>query len=164
MQIDMQSPFYKLCLKFVCLMLFLAYVALATRDYVAFRLAFSKQPQALRETISLEPSNAQYPHLVGWYFMFSEHRPKLAIPYLKAAVALNPHVGWYWLDLASAYQSIGAIEEQRLALEHAIDVDPTTPLVSWEVANSFLVQGDFPRAFRQFRLLLQTGTSRTRSI
>lgn len=96
--------------------------------------------------------------------MFSQHRPKLAIPYLKAAVALNPHVGWYWLDLASAYQSIGAIEEQTLSLEHAIDVDPTTPLVSWEVANSFLVQGDLPRAFRQFRLLLQTGTPRTLSI
>jgi hypothetical protein len=42
-----------------------------------------------------------------------------------------------------------------MALEHAIEADPTTPDVAWEAANFYLVQGEDAKALREFRVVLQ---------
>jgi tetratricopeptide (TPR) repeat protein len=156
MQILLQSSCNKLFWKILCLLSLLAYIGIAARDYVAYRLASSEQPRAIEQAIVLDPSNAGYRNRLGEYFMFSEQRPDLAIPRYKSAVALNPHNADYWLDLASAYASTGASEQQERVLERALEVDPNTPLVSREVANAFLVRGDLQKAFGIFRILLQT--------
>ncbi len=156
MQIVLQSSSHKLFGKILCLLLVLAYIGIVVRDYVAYRLASSEEHHAIEQAIALDPSNAGYRNRLGSYFMFSERRPDLAIPQYESAVALNPHDAEYWLALASAYVSTGAGERQQLALERAVEVEPTTPQVSWEVANAFLIRGDLPKAFRIFRSLLQT--------
>jgi tetratricopeptide (TPR) repeat protein len=156
MQIILRSSAYKVFWKILCLLLVLAYIGIATRDYVAYRFASSEQHHAIEQAIALDPSNAGYRNRLGYYFMFSEQRPDLAIPQYKSAVTLNPHIAEYWLDLASAYASTGAGDQQERALERALEVDPNTPLVSREVANAFLIRGDLHKAFRIFRLLLQT--------
>jgi tetratricopeptide (TPR) repeat protein len=156
MQTILQSSSHKLLGKILCLLLVLAYIGIAARDYVAYRFASSEHPHAIELAIALDPSNAGYRNRLGYYFMFSEQRPDLAIPQYKSAVALNPHIAAYWLDLANAYASIRAGEEQERALERAIEVDPNTPLVSREVANAYFIRGDLPKAFRIFRILLQT--------
>src|SRR5207302_3905272 len=76
----------------------------------------------------------------------------------RSAVVLNPHLADYWLDLAKAYASTGDIPRQELAFKHALEVDPNTPMVSWEVANGFLLQGNLQKAFPIFRHVLQTDT------
>ena len=67
---------------------------------------------------------------------------------------LNPYEARYWLDLASAYQVAGRIDEQAQSVERAVEADPTTPHVAWEAALFFLVQGDQERALRNFRVVL----------
>jgi tetratricopeptide (TPR) repeat protein len=156
MQIILHSWAYKRFWKILCLLLVLAYIGIAVRDYVAYRFASSGQHYALEKAIALDPTNAGYRNRLGYYFMFSEQRPDLAIPQYKSAVALNPHIAEYWLDLAVAYASTSAGEQQERALEQALAVDPNTPLVYREVANAFLIRGDFQKALRMFRVLLQT--------
>src|ERR1700682_5235927 len=134
----MQSSPYKRLGKILCLLLVLAYIGIAVRDYVAYRFASSEQPHALDKAIALDPANAGYRNRLGYYVMYPENRPDLAIPLYKSAVTLNPHIAEYWLDLASAYASTGAGEQQEWALERALEVDPNTPLVSREVAIVFL--------------------------
>ncbi len=67
---------------------------------------------------------------------------------------LNPYESRYWLDLASAYQVAGRLEEQEQAVERAVDADPTTPHVAAEAANFFLLQGNLEKALRHFRMVL----------
>src|SRR6267378_2382376 len=161
MQIILQSSSRKLLGKILCLLLVLAYIGIAVRDYVAYRFASSEEPHAIEQAIALDPSNAGYRDRLGHYFMFSEQRPDLAIPQYKYAVTLNPHIADYWLDVANAYASIGAGEEQERALERAIEVDPNTPLVSREVAYAYFIRGDLQKALRIFRILLQTDPLQT---
>src|SRR6266576_3417520 len=163
MQIILQSSSQKLFGKILCLLPVLAYIGIVVRDYVAYRFASSEQHQAIEQAIALDPSNAGYRNRLGSYFMFSVRRPDLAIPQYESAVALNPHDADYWLALARAYASTGGSEQQELALERAVEVEPTTPQVSWEVANAFLIRGDLPKAFRIFRPLLQTDSPQIES-
>jgi tetratricopeptide (TPR) repeat protein len=156
MQIILQFLPYKRLWRILCLLLVLAYIGVAVRDYAAYRLASSGQPNALRKAIVLDPANAGYRHHLGYYIMFSERRPDLAIAQYTSAVTLNPHIAEYWLDLASAYASTGASEQQQRALERTLEVDPNTPQVSREVANALLIRGDLQKALRMFRVLLQT--------
>jgi len=156
MQIILHSWSYKLLGRILCLLFVLTYIGIAVRDYVAYRLAASQQGHAIEQAVDLDPSNAEYHHSLGSYFMFLGQRPDLAIPRYKSAVTLNPHNSDYWLSLASAYASAGAGEQQKLALERAVEVDPNTPEVGWEVANAFLFRGDLRKSFTIFRHLLQT--------
>jgi tetratricopeptide (TPR) repeat protein len=162
MQIALPSPSSRLSWKILCLFLMLAYIGAAIRDYVAYRLSASQQPHEMEQAIALDPSDAGYHDRLGEYFMFSDQRPDLAVLQYRSAVALNPHIAEYWLDLANAYASTGAGEQQARALEQAHQVDPTTPEVSWQVANAFLTRGDLQKAFGMFRIVLQTDPLRVR--
>lgn len=162
MQIIQRSSPYKRFWKVLCLLLVLAYVGVAVCDYVAYRLSASEQPHEMEQAIALDPSDAGYHDRLGEYFMYSDLRPDLAALQYRSAVALNPHIAEYWLDLASAYASTGAGEQQARALEQAHQVDPTTPEVSWQVANAFLSRGDLQKAFGMFRIVLQTDPLRAR--
>ena len=162
MQIIQRSSPYKRFWKVLCLLLVLAYVGVAVCDYLAYRLSASEQPHEMEQAIALDPSDAGYHDRLGEYFMYSDLRPDLAALQYRSAVALNPHIAEYWLDLASAYASTGAGEQQARALEQAHQVDPTTPEVSWQVANAFLSRGDLQKAFGMFRIVLQTDPLRAR--
>src|SRR5437588_7213040 len=159
MQIALSARFGPLCLKLICLLSVTAYIAGTMREYIASYLGTSQGRHAMQEAIALEPSNAEYRHSFGSYFVLSEQRPDLAIPHYRSAVTLNPHLADYWLDLAKAYASTGDAQQQRLALERALEVDPKTPAVFWEVANAFLMRGDVQKAFRTFRFVLDTDPS-----
>jgi tetratricopeptide (TPR) repeat protein len=161
-QIALQSSASRLCWKILCLFLVLVYIGAAIRDYVAYRLSASQQPHEMAQAIVLDPSDAGYHDRLGEYFMFSGQRPDLAALQYRSAVALNPHIAEYWLDLASAYASTGGGEQQARALEQAHQVDPTSPEISWQVANAFLTRGDLQKAFGMFRIVLQTDPWRVR--
>jgi len=154
-QILLRTSSRKLFFRIFSLLSALAYIWIAGRDYVAYRLAFSESPHAVEQAIALDPSNAAYRNRLGDYFMFSEQRPDLAIPEYASAVALNPHISTYWLHLGSAYASTGAGGEQERALERALEVDPRTPQVLRQVGDAFFIRGDFRSAFRIYRARLQ---------
>lgn len=125
------------------------------RSYLASRFSTSQEQPHLEKAVRLEPMNADHHHRLGLHFMFVEQDPASAIENYRAAVALNPYVARYWLDLAGAYQLTAQAEEQSRALENALRVDPTTPSVVWEVANMHLLSGASTRALREFRIVVE---------
>ena len=155
MQIVLPSSCSRILLKTICLCATLAYVGTAARDYLAYWLASSEQRDRLEKAIALDPTNAEYRHRLGYYFMFVERRSDMAVPMYKSAVTLNPHIAEYWLDLASAYAAVGAPEQQEQALNRAVEVEPRTPLILQQAATAFVVRGELKKAFKLFRSALE---------
>ena len=133
----------------------LIYILLAGRIFVASVFAEKPELASLQRAVRLDPGDAEYRNHLGRYYALVARDPGTAIEPYRAAVQLDPHSARYWFDLASAYQVLGDISNQTLALESAIAADPTTPDVAWEAANLYLVQGDNDKASREFRVVLE---------
>ncbi len=133
----------------------LVYVFLAGRLFVASWFGEKAEFASLRRAALFDPWNADYRNFLGRYYALVARDPGAAIEPYRAAVQLDPHSARYWFDLASAYQVLGDTSNQTVALEHAIEADPTTPDVAWEAANFYLVQGENEKALREFRVVLQ---------
>jgi carbohydrate binding protein with CBM4/9 domain/tetratricopeptide repeat protein len=138
----------------------LIYVLLAGRLFVASlygEISAGEVPKlaSLQRAAHLDPSNADYRDVLGDYYAQAGDLEK-AIAHYTAATNLNPHSARYWLDLANAYLVLGDryISNQTLALEHAIEADPTRPDVAWEAANFYLVQGSDEKALHEFRVVM----------
>jgi hypothetical protein len=155
MQIALHNPARKIVFLGTCLLLCTTYLSFSSREFVA--AYFSEKPQlaSLQRAAFLEPANAAYWHLLGRYHLFVRQEPEAALPFLRSAVALNPHSAADWLDLSTAYQLLGKKEEQSGALEKAIAADPTTPEVAWQAANLYWVQGKPEKALQEFRVVAE---------
>jgi hypothetical protein len=159
MEIVLNSPSRKRLAIGAAVVLCLIYLLLAGRLFVASVLADSPQLSNLERAARLDATNADYRNHVGRYYALVARDPAAAIEPYRAAVQLDPHSARYWFDLASAYQVLGDVSNQTLALERAIEADPTTPDVAWEAANFFLVQGDDEKALREFHVVLESEPS-----
>jgi hypothetical protein len=137
----------------------LIYLLLAGRLFVASVFGDRPEIASLERAARLDTGNADYRNHLGRYYALVARDPSAAIEPYRAAVQLNPHSARYWFDLASAYQVLGDTSDQSWALEHAIQADPTTPDVAWEAANFYLVQGDYEKALREFRVVLENEPS-----
>jgi tetratricopeptide (TPR) repeat protein len=155
MEISLNSGWRKKLVIGAAAALCLLYIFLASRLFVASFFADRPDLTSLQRAARIDLWNADYRNHLGRYFALVARDPAAAIEPYRAAVQLDPHSARYWFDLASAYQVLGDVTNQTLALEHAIQADPTTPDVAWEAANFFLVQGDEQRALREFRVVLQ---------
>jgi hypothetical protein len=155
MRFSLRYPLLKVSFALVCLLFATVYVRTTLRAYLASRLAQPPTPANLVKAIQMEPSNAEYRELLGRNLALSVDSVDDAIANYKKAVQLNPFVAAYWLDLASAYQIAGQTQEQQSSVERAVEVDPTTPLVAWEAANFFLIQGKVEKAFPRWRTVLE---------
>src|ERR1700746_1888828 len=142
MHVNLNSGLRKLIFASVCLAVVAAYMAAIARHYVAFRLGTRTDMQSLERVAELEPGNAEPRWKLGRYLLYLAQKPTAAIVNLEAAVALNPHVAQYWLDLASGYKVAGDVQQQRQALQKALQAEPTAPDVAWQVANFSLLEND----------------------
>jgi tetratricopeptide (TPR) repeat protein len=154
MQIELQSPLRRFGFVGACLIVIGLYLPFAGRAYLAAHLAAKADLADIQRATRLEPSNAEYPALLGRYFALSGASLDGAISDFRTAVHLNPYESRYWLDLASAYHVAGRIDEQAQSVEQAVEADPTTPNVAWAAANIFLVQGNVGKALPYFRTVL----------
>jgi Tfp pilus assembly protein PilF len=154
MRIELRSPLRTFFFAGACLVCMGLYLQLSLHAYLAARLVTVSELPNLQRAIRLEPSNAEYRDLLGRNLALSGLNLDDAISNYRAAVHLNPYVARYWLDLAVAYQLAGWTHEQEDSVEHAVKADPTTPHVSWEAANFFLVQDKPEEALRHFRVVL----------
>lgn len=154
MQIELRSTLRRLLFAAVSLVAVGFYVQFAFRAFWAAHLAASLEAPKLRRAIQLEPDNAEYPHLLGRSLALSGTTLDDAISAYRISVRLNPYNERSWLDLAGAYEFAGRTDEQGDSVENAAKTNPTTPHVSWEAANFFLLQGQTEKALGYFRTVL----------
>ena len=154
MKISLRSSTRKRVLLGIAVVLSLAYFAETAREFAASWLGNRVQLKSLEYAARLDPGNADYRDHLGRYHALVSRDPSAAVANYQAAVQLNPHSARYWFDLASAYQILGDVANQTSALERAIEADSMTPDVAWEAANLYLVQGQNPKALREFRVVL----------
>jgi hypothetical protein len=159
MEIALNSPPRKALVIAVGALVTLIYVFLAARLFVASIFADRTDLVDLQRAVRLDPGNADYRDHLGRYYARVAREPGQAIEPYRAAVQINPHSARYWFDLASAYQVVGDTQNQSLALQRAIEADPTTPDVAWQAANFFLAQGEDQKALREFRVVLENDPS-----
>ncbi|MGH9668953.1 MAG: hypothetical protein ACRD3A_02430 [Terriglobales bacterium] len=131
------------------------YLNLATRYYRASQLSQVFELDSLERASRLAPSNAHYHDRLGRYFFLVQQEVGAGLEHYRKAVALNPYEARYWMDLAAAYQVSGNRQEERKALERALEADPRTPDIDWEVGNFYLAEGDLPAALHRFRPVLE---------
>jgi tetratricopeptide (TPR) repeat protein len=132
----------------------IAYLGLATTQFLASWLADRVELSSLTRAARLDPGNADYRNHLGRYFDLIARDPMSAMEHYQAAVKLNPHSARFWFDLANAYQIVGDTSNQTAALEQAIRADSMTPDVAWEAGNLYLVQGEKEKALREYRVVL----------
>src|SRR5208283_4015164 len=155
MEIPLNSAWRKRLVVGGAVALCLMYLFLAGRLFIASMFGEKAEFASLQRAALFDPWNADYRDYLGRYYALVARNPDGAIEPYRAAVGLDPHSARYWFDLASAYQVLGDTSNQTVALEHAIEADPTTPDVAWEAANFYLVQGENEKALREFRVVLQ---------
>ncbi|HUS07945.1 MAG TPA: carbohydrate binding domain-containing protein [Bryobacteraceae bacterium] len=141
-----------------------AYVAASVRTFLAHRAAASNTVSGLETAVRLAPWNADYALLLARSRTLGLLDFPRGIAEYRRSLALNPYSSRGWLDLAAAYQMAGDARNQRLAMQTAVQVDPTTPSVAWEVATFYIVQGDVQSALPHYRTVLRSQSSETRAV
>jgi tetratricopeptide (TPR) repeat protein len=128
----------------------LGYLSLVSARFLAGRFVAQPTPLNLQWAIRLDPGNDSYRDIAGEYYLFAVQSPEVAVSLIESAIALNPRQARYWLDLAAADHQLGLFQNEKAELSKALDVDPTTPQVSWEVANAYVSLNDIPAALQHF--------------
>ena len=109
----------------------------------------------MRRAVKFGFGNAEYPYRLGRYELLTQQSPQAALPWLQSATALNPNRARYWLDLAIAQQSVGDVDAEKSALQHALVAGPRTPDIAWQAANLYLAQGSAEDAMKEFRVVME---------
>jgi len=159
MKIAFNTPARKWPVAAFVLVFAAVYMSFATREVLASWLGSRAHLKSLQWAARLDPGNADYRNHVGRYYDLVSRDPLSAIGQYKTAVALNPHSADYWFDLADAYQVLGDTANETVALDRAIQADPTKPDVAWMAANFYLVQGQNEKALHEFRVVLANDSS-----
>ncbi len=136
------------------------YVWLVSKRFMASYYGDQPNFSSQQRAAHLDPGNAEYQYRLGLNSLLAFQSPQEALPFLKSAVALNPHRSDYWFGLANGNQLVGNRSGQEVAMERAIRDDPSTPDVAWEAANLYLANGETDKALMEFRVLMANDPSR----
>ena len=128
----------------------------AGKVWLAYYRAHSSNPEAWLRAAELEPGNAQYWHRLGLFEEWDFERGDLgrAVSYYERAAQANPHSDVYWMDLASASETLGEMSRAQKAFERARATYPASSEVAWRYGNFLLRQQEYSQAFAEFRRAL----------
>jgi len=128
----------------------------AAKGWLAAHWANSPRSQDWFRAANLEPGNAEYWHRLGLFEQWDMERDDLqqAVRYYQKAAEVNPRSDIYWMDLAGAYEMLGATSRAREAYEHAKLDHLVSPEVAWRYGSFLLRQNDTSKAFAEFRVAL----------
>src|SRR5690349_11541804 len=138
---------------------FLAFVLAATLAYSSIRNARAAHEAGLGKRIGyesavrLEPGNAENWYLLGryWQYTLDEPNARLAIQNYRHSLVLNPGSADAWMDLATAYETEGEIQNARDAFVQAKRAYPLSAAVAWRYGNFLLRQDEVSQAFAEIR-------------
>lgn len=155
MTLALLSPWRRLAFLGLTVALLAAYVYSAAKACVASRLSSSLRLQDLQRAVWLQPSNARYHFLLANQLVLAESNPSAGLAELQAALALDPYTSAYWLALARVHLLNGDLGAQQQAIEHALQMDRTTPDVAWEAASFYVVQNEADKALPWLRVVIE---------
>jgi hypothetical protein len=120
-------------------------------------LGRSTEVSAVRKGLALDPDNPELHHRLSQLYGDSLEPSNLTegVAQARRAVALDPNKFDYWLNLASACESLpdNACVEQ--ALERAVALCPMVPMVWWTAGNQYLRIHQMGKASRCLQRLLE---------
>lgn len=122
----------------------------------ATKVARTGRAEDLRRTLAFDPENPELHRRLGLVLMYMAIPPRTAegVAELRRATQLSPARGQYWLDLATACESISESSCADRAFEQAALLSPMTPRFQWARANRDLRAGRDDAALAGFRRLL----------
>jgi tetratricopeptide (TPR) repeat protein len=123
---------------------------------MAVWLTNSPHPADLRRAIALDPPDPSLYNRLGLVHLYSfeEFNNAQAVSDFRSAIALNPHVALFWLNLSSACESSGNRACAGEAIDRAVSLSPMAPRLHWAAANYYLRTGQSERVWSEFRRLL----------
>ena len=125
----------------------------AVKFFWADRRLDSQALPAMERGAAMVPGDADAWDRVGRFrqWSFDEPDPSAAIQDFQRAVQLEPLWSYYWLDLATAYETAGDITKARQAFEQAKSVYPASAEVAWDYGNFLLRQQDFTDGYAEIQ-------------
>src|SRR5512142_2665219 len=154
MRIRLESRTAKLFAVAVTALLLGPYCSLAGVRYLAARAAQKDDRISLERAVSLVPHNAAFRERLARRLLFSEQDAQGALRNFTIAATLNPYSATSWLGVAQSQLILGNESASLDAVQHAIQVDPTTPSVAWESATLLVAAGQSAPALREIQFVL----------
>ena len=110
-------------------------------------LGKSTEVSEVQKGLALDPDNPALHDRLSQLFGDSLGLPNLAesVRQARRATVLNPNKSDYWLNLASACESVHDNACADQAVQRALVLSPVVPLVWWEAGNYYL-RADQPKA------------------
>jgi hypothetical protein len=132
-----------------------------SRNYLAGLIAEKPSIHNLALAQKYSPSDAVYPHLEGRLLLYSvsDADPTRALSELTRAVELNAYEPQEWLDLASALELEGQVDEAEECIRRADFLAPRQPQFQWAIANFFILHGDIDESFKHLKMVLASDSS-----
>lgn len=130
----------------------------AVRLWIADHRINSDNLNAIKSGIALEPGNAAAWDILGRFQQldFVAGDSNEAVKAFQRAIQDNPLSAYYWMNLASAYESVGNISQARDAFTHAREVYPLSAQVAWNYGNFLLRQQQLAEGYAQIRLAVRS--------
>ena len=116
----------------------------------------------LELAVRLEPGNPEYWYRLGRFEQYNlgQTDPALAEEAYRRSISLNPFATDAWLDLGTAHELDGNIEEAREAYIQARKSYPTSAEVSWRYGHFLLRQGHQTQAYAELRRAIEADPQR----
>ena len=154
MRLRLESKIAKLVTFAVVVLLLTPYGIVAWSRYHASTFATGEDRDSLEHALQLQPGDARYQERLARYYLFVDQDAPGALVHYRMAAAMNPYSARSWLGIAQSQLIIGNSNAALNAIDHALDVDPHTPSVTWEAGNLLVTLGHVQRAMQEFRYTL----------
>jgi len=145
------------------LIVFTLYVGVVCSLWRADWLQDQQDLQSLQASVRFQPWDARTQWFLGRYYLTATQEYAKALPILRHVVELNPYDGRYWMDLATAHEVKGEMNESQEALQGALRAEPTSTEIAWQTANFYLALNDTAHALPLFRTAIQHDPTYTAS-
>ena len=125
-------------------------IAQASRVATAAQWIDTEEIGKLNQAVRLDPGNALAHNRLGFLYVREASDLTAALPHLRRATELNPHMAVYRVDLANGCEMAGLMDCARDAYERAVALAPMRPDFTWEMANYYLRAGESDKALTSF--------------
>lgn len=163
MKISLTSPYPRSLFLILIVLAPAGLIFGAGKAWLAAHWAELSNPDAWFRAAKLEPGNAENWHRLGLLeeWDFERGDPHQAVVYLRRATETNPRSDTDWMDLASAYESLGETARAQEAFERAQAAYPASAEVAWRHGSFLVRRGELAQAFAEIRRALMSDPNLT---